>query len=237
MERHALRAGPRRGGGTASVAFDIGVRKGQSVARLADTMRRVRPDSALLSIDTFLGRPGHWDRSRADRIVGSLGLVHGWPSLHCQLLSNMVLSGHAERIVPLPQTSDNAAVIFTQLRLRPELIHIDAAHEYEPVKRDIENYWALLMPGGLMVGDDNPWPGVKKAADEFAAARRLYLQVEVRSGSSASGPDRPGKGTAPGRRAAPHGSGAPNPVAGCAPDGPRAFPATPRAGGDIRYPG
>ncbi|MFH5925938.1 class I SAM-dependent methyltransferase [Roseomonas xinghualingensis] len=159
------------------LAFDIGVWKGQSVACIAETMRRVRPDSALLAIDTFLGSPGHWDRKREDRIVDSLGLVHGWPSLYWQFLSNMVHTGHAERVVPLPQTSDNAAVILTHLRLRPDLVHIDAAHEYEPVKRDIEAYWNLLRPGGIMIGDDYPWPGVKQAADEFAAAKGLTLEI------------------------------------------------------------
>ena len=89
----------------------------------------------------------------------------------------MVLTGHAERVVPLPQTSDNAAVILRKLRLRPDLIHIDAAHEYEPVRRDLENYWALLRPGGILIGDDYPWPGVKRAADEFAAAQGLPLEV------------------------------------------------------------
>ena len=161
-----------------ALAFDIGVWKGQSVASLSNAMRNARPDSALLAIDTFLGSPEHWDRGRADRIMDSLGLVHGWPSLYWQFLSNMVLSGHAERVVPLPQTSENAAVILAKLRLRPELIHIDAAHEYEPVKRDIADYWALLKPGGIMIGDDYPWPGVKQAADEFAAEKGIPLEVE-----------------------------------------------------------
>lgn len=161
-----------------ALAFDVGVWKGQSVTHLAEAMRRVRPDSALLAIDTFLGSPEHWDRRRADRIVDSLGLVHGWPSLYWQFLSNMVLSGHAERVVPLPQTSDNAALILRRLGLRADLIHIDAAHEYEPVKRDLENYWALLRPGGILVGDDYAWPGVKQAADEFAARMGLRLEVE-----------------------------------------------------------
>ena len=161
-----------------ALAFDIGVWKGQSVVRLSEAMRKVRPDSALLAIDTFLGSPGHWNRSRPDGIVESLGLVHGWPSPYWQFLSNMVLSGHAERVVPLPQTSDNAAAILQRLRIRAELIHIDAAHEYEPVKRDIGNYWALLRPGGIMIGDDYPLPGVKQAADEFAARMKLPLEVD-----------------------------------------------------------
>jgi hypothetical protein len=160
-----------------AIAIDVGVWKGQSVARLSEAMRRVRPDSVLLAIDTFLGSPGHWDRTRPDRISDSLGLVHGWPSLYWQFLSNMVHTGHAERVVPLPQTSDNAAILVAKLRLRPDLVHIDAAHEYEPVKRDIEIYWKLLRPGGIMVGDDYPWPGVKQAADEFAAANKLELEV------------------------------------------------------------
>ncbi|MCR0984340.1 class I SAM-dependent methyltransferase [Roseomonas populi] len=160
------------------LALDVGVWKGQSAVSIAEAMRRVRPDSALLAIDTFLGSPEHWNRERADRIMDSLGLVHGWPGLYWQFLSNMVHSGHADRVVPLPQTSENAAVILRRLGLRPDLVHIDAAHEYEPVRRDIEAYWALLRPGGVLIGDDYAWPGVKRAADEFAAAQRLPLEVQ-----------------------------------------------------------
>ncbi|TPG47273.1 class I SAM-dependent methyltransferase [Roseomonas nepalensis] len=163
---------------TPRIALDIGVWKGQSTAFLAEAMRKARPDSALISIDTFLGSHEHWNRDRPDRIMDSIGLVHGWPSLYWQFLSNMVHSGHAERVVPLAQTSDNAAVILGRLRIRPDLVHIDAAHEYDPVRRDIENYWALLRPGGILIGDDYPWPGVKQAADEFAGKHGLEMVVE-----------------------------------------------------------
>jgi len=160
-----------------ALVLDVGVWKGQSVACLAEAMRRVVPDSALLAIDTFLGSPEHWNRDREDRILDSLRLEHGWPGLYWQFLSNMVHSGHAERVVPLAQTSGNAAAILRRLRLRPDLVHIDAAHEYEPVRRDIADYWELLRPGGLLVGDDYAWPGVKRAADKFAAANGLELRV------------------------------------------------------------
>ena len=40
-------------------------------------------------------------------------------------------------IIPLPQTSENAAVILSRLGIRAGLIHIDTAHEYEPIMRDI----------------------------------------------------------------------------------------------------
>lgn len=88
------------------LARDVGVWKGRSAAFLAEAIRRVRPKSALVSIDTFLGRHEHWNRDRPDRIMESIGHVHGWPSLYWQFLSNMVLSGRAERVLPLAQTSD-----------------------------------------------------------------------------------------------------------------------------------
>ncbi|WP_424134278.1 class I SAM-dependent methyltransferase [Roseomonas chloroacetimidivorans] len=159
------------------LALDLGAWKGQSTATLAEAMRRVRPDSALLAVDTFLGSVEHWNRARKDRIMDSLGLVHGWPGLYWQFLSNMVLTGHSERVVPLPQTSDNAAAILARLRLNLDLVHIDAAHEYGAVRRDVEAYWALLRPGGILIGDDYPWPGVKQAADEFAAAQGLPIEL------------------------------------------------------------
>jgi len=160
------------------IAFDVGVWKGQSAATLAEAMRRVRPDSALVAIDTFLGSPEHWNRERPDRIWESLGLRHGWPGLYWQFLSNMVLAGHSDRVVPFPQTGENAVTVLRRLKIRAHLIHIDAAHEYEPVKRDIHQYWSLLRGGGVMVGDDYPWPGVKQAADEFAARKGLPLEVD-----------------------------------------------------------
>ena len=70
-------------------------------------------------------------------------------------------------IIPLPQTSENAAVILSRLGIRAGLIHIDAAHEYEPIMRDIRTYWELLERAGYLVGDDYvpEWPDVGRAAE------------------------------------------------------------------------
>jgi hypothetical protein len=65
-------------------------------------------------------------------------------------------------VVPLPQSSEHAAIILSRLGIRAGLIHIDAAHEYDPVMRDVRTYWELLEPGGYLVGDDyvDVWPDV-----------------------------------------------------------------------------
>jgi hypothetical protein len=89
-------------------------------------------------------------------------------------------TGFQDLVVPFAQTSENAAVILSKLGIRAGLIHIDAAHEYEPVMRDIRAYWELLEPGGYLVGDDYEarWQDVVRAANEFAESVGQQLTVE-----------------------------------------------------------
>ncbi|WP_159997517.1 class I SAM-dependent methyltransferase [Roseomonas sp. 18066] len=158
--------------------IDVGVWKGASVAFFCKAMAKHALPGAVIAVDTFLGSPEHWNRERKDNIFASLRLRHGMPGLYWQFISNMAHLGLQDRVVPLAQTSENAAVILQRLRVKAELIHIDAAHEYEPVLRDARRFWALLAPGGVLVGDDYPWPGVAKAAQEFAAEIGQELVVE-----------------------------------------------------------
>jgi hypothetical protein len=160
-----------------SLIFDVGVWKGMSCMYLAGMQRDMGIEGAVVAIDTFLGSPEHWRLDRSDRIDESLRIQHGWPGLYWQFISNVLWSGCEDRVLPLAQTSENAAVILQRLRVRADLIHIDAAHEYEPVLRDCRRYWALLKPGGVLVGDDYDWKGVAKAAHEFAAELGQELEV------------------------------------------------------------
>ena len=47
-----------------------------------------------------------------------------------------------------------AAVWFEQNCPYIDVVHLDAAHEYENVLADIRKYWKLLRPGGILLGDD-----------------------------------------------------------------------------------
>lgn len=160
------------------VILDVGVWKGRSACFLAHQLARLKIDGVVVAIDTFQGSPEHWNRDRPDRAFDSLRLRHGYPGLYWQFLSNVVLTGMHSRILPLAQTSENAALILRRLKLKAELIHIDAAHEYEPVLRDARLYWSLLAPGGALVGDDFEWEGVARAAREFAAEVGQALEVQ-----------------------------------------------------------
>jgi predicted O-methyltransferase YrrM len=70
--------------------------------------------------------------------------------------------------VPLPQTSENAAQILTRLKIKADLVYIDAAHDFQSVLNDLTLYGELLQPDGVMVGDDFQSEPVARAARQYA---------------------------------------------------------------------
>jgi Methyltransferase domain len=160
-----------------SLIMEVGVWKGASVIFMAEQLRSAKMSSVVIAVDTFLGSVTHLARpeSRA-----SLMCRHGWPQLYYQFMANVVRRNLQDYVCPFAQTSETAFQYFVQLKLRPEVVHIDAAHDYDSVSRDITNYFSLLAPGGALVGDDfmAEWPEVVWAATEFAKRNRLSLQQQ-----------------------------------------------------------
>lgn len=79
----------------------------------------------------------------------------------------------------------NSEEAFKELEKKDEkldFVYIDANHNYEFVKRDIENYWKLLKKGGLMVGHDFAFYSVAKAVVEFAEKRNLKVITKAKDG-------------------------------------------------------
>ena len=60
-----------------------------------------------------------------------------------------------------------------------DLIFIDAIHEYEPVKQDIQHALTMLAKGGILAGHDYmaAWPGVIKAVDELIPEREVRYSI------------------------------------------------------------
>jgi hypothetical protein len=161
-----------------SVVVDVGVWKGASTVHLAEIMKRSEIGGVVIAVDTFLGSPEHC--MPGQRFFDLIPRRHGVPLLYEQFLANIVRAGVAEYVVPLPQTTGNAAIMLQWLHIHPNLVHVDAAHEYEAVLADARAYWKILAPGGALIGDDyhSSWPGVVRGADEFAA--EVGQKIEVR---------------------------------------------------------
>jgi predicted O-methyltransferase YrrM len=174
-------------------ACEVGSWKGMSAANIASTMKRVSPAGCeLVCVDTWSGAPEFWTwQSRVDlndhsKSIRDLQLVNGYPTIYYQFLANMKKLDLQDIVTPLPVPSSVAYEIFRYFGVQFDLIYVDAAHEYKDVKQDIDMYWELLAPGGMMLGDDygtNCWLGVTKAVDEFA--RKMCRNVTVAMKKSA----------------------------------------------------
>jgi hypothetical protein len=82
------------------------------------------------------------------------------------ILSCRVAEKFRDRAHIIPETSADASKLFQNNYF--DFVYLDAGHEYEDLKNDIE-YWLLKVKrGGWICGHDYPnAPGVKQAVDEL----------------------------------------------------------------------
>ena len=90
--------------------------------------------------------------------------------------------GLEQYVIPFPTPSRLAYTVLSRHGVLADLIHIDAAHEYEDVLEDMKLWWELLAPKGVLLGDDfepeHAWPGVRRAVKEFAAQQKVSYSVQ-----------------------------------------------------------
>jgi acetyltransferase-like isoleucine patch superfamily enzyme len=163
-----------------AMIVEVGTWKGASAIHMADVCAEIGLQSEIVCIDTWLGNWQHWSRTEGIGSRTDLQMVNGFPTLYYQFLSNVISKGHQNTITPLPLTGVAAAKLFAAYKLRPNLIYIDGDHEYESVIGDLRGWLALMDPGGVLLGDDYDFPGVKQAVDEMSADQTYLCSVSGR---------------------------------------------------------
>jgi Methyltransferase domain len=150
---------------------EVGTWKGRSAINMARLCRERGLATQIVCIDTWLGTIESYTwRDRNPMIHDSLRLRHGWPQIYYQFLANVVRHGFQDMITPLAQTSEIGARLLAHHKIVPDLIYIDASHDYADVYRDIVAFFNLLRLGGVLLGDDYlEWEGVTRAVNEIAA--------------------------------------------------------------------
>lgn len=157
--------------------IEVGSWKGQSAITMGKTLRSLDIKCEIRCVDTWLGALEFWwaqDQSR------NLRLKNGYPQVYYQFLSNVVHNNMEDIILPFPTTSDIAHRFFKKSNITAQLIYIDASHEEGDVYRDISNYYELLLPGGVIFGDDytKSWPGVQLDVKKFSDQIGVDYSVE-----------------------------------------------------------
>lgn len=167
------------------LVIEVGVWKGGSTMTMARKMRELQLDSVVLSVDTWLGSSEHW---LIPEQFFDLGFESGYPKLYHRFASNVVSEDLQDYVVPLPLDSNNAVVVCKDRGLRPQVMHIDAGHDYASVMADLSAWWPLIEPGGVLIADDyfpegGGWPGVLAAVDDFFKVHS-HVSFESTSGKA-----------------------------------------------------
>jgi hypothetical protein len=155
------------------VGAEVGTWKGDFAAWL---LRRANP-TRLHLIDPWESRPdpAYADARYGDRKPGSQERLDAIYDSVCQRFASEISDG---RVLIHRSRALDAVGGLESL----DWAYLDGDHTYEAVKAELERFYPLIRPGGALAGDDSGragwWEdGVRRAVDEFAAAREGQLTV------------------------------------------------------------
>jgi hypothetical protein len=162
-----------------ALIVEVGTWKGASAIHMAREAKRRGVPTEIICVDTWLGSAE--TLVRRDGSFRDLRHLHGYPQLYFQFLANVLHEGVEDTIVPLPQTSENAARALEKLGIRPYLVYLDASHDGRSVERDLEAWFPLLSDTGALIGDDfveEQRPDLVRAVRGFADQRGLEVHSD-----------------------------------------------------------
>lgn len=135
-----------------SVFVEVGCWKGKSISYMGVEVVNSGKNIKCYAVDTWRGSAEHqWDvLIREDK-------------LYDLFLENIKPISHV--ITPVRKPSIEAAKDFADGSI--DIVYIDANHDYEEVKKDIEAWLPKIKKGGIISGHDyGGWPGVTRAVNE-----------------------------------------------------------------------
>ena len=152
----------------AELIIEVGTWCGMSAINMGSYCKEKGMNTKIYCVDTWLGAY-EWREQAAVSPASDLMLKHAYPTVYYQFISNVIHSGLQDYILPFVNTSLITGRFFQRREVKSKLIYIDASHEYEDVVLDLKYYYPLLEEGGIIFGDDYPWPDVNKAVNEFGS--------------------------------------------------------------------
>lgn len=146
--------------------IEVGAWLGSSTRHIASV---IPEDGKVYAID-------HWQGS-IEHQEGNNAYYKALPYLYQQFLSNVIHAGLTNKIIPLQMSSLEAAQHLSEtLDERPDMVYLDASHDYRSVYEDLCAWYPFVQNYGILCGDDWSWVSVRKAVKQFAKERNLRLK-------------------------------------------------------------
>lgn len=142
---------------------EVGCKEGRTTGHILKNV----PDARVIAIDPWCAMP-----QQKDVKGGETYEEWDFAKIEAEFWQN--IGDAKERCTMIRDTSEAAAALLANPRndlqcslaiQGADIVFIDAAHDYENVKLDIQRWWPLVRDGGMLVGHDynHKWPGVERA--------------------------------------------------------------------------
>jgi hypothetical protein len=125
------------------------------------------PDSIVITID-------HW-KGGSPTVQQNPFYAAKLPTLYETFLVNCWQ--YKDRLIPMRTTTLLGLDEIYACGLTPDLFYVDAAHDYDSVKADIEKIYQLF-PHSMITGDDWAHPPVRAAVTDFASNYNFKVKAE-----------------------------------------------------------
>lgn len=143
---------------------EVGVWMGRSIIYLAQECQRLGKRVRLVAVDTFVGEKDQPEHAEAVASAGG--------SLRRIFEQNVRMCGVEDMIEVVECDSAAAASRFAEGEVAG--VFIDAAHDYESVRRDVAAWTPRVRPGGILAGHDADHEPVMRAVGELLpSAQRI----------------------------------------------------------------
>lgn len=151
--------------------LELGAWLGQSTRFFLDAF----PQAKVVTIDTWEGSPEHQNPKRRDAHI----LQPLLPVLKETFTTNCW--EYRKRLVGIRGKTTRGLEVAQKAKFKPDLIFVDAGHDYDSVLSDLEKSYEL-WPDAVLVGDDWRWinpetktSSVKEAVMDFKKGKKLIL--------------------------------------------------------------
>lgn len=121
------------------------------------------PQATVIAVDHWKGSPEHFEMQEC---------VIKLPILYESFIANCWDYKH--RLIPMKTTTLEALQEIHQAGIIPDLIYIDAGHDFDAVLNDLETTYRYF-PAIQITGDDWGWPTVRNAVVLFAERHDLTV--------------------------------------------------------------
>lgn len=142
------------------LVVELGSWLGQSSRFILDRA----PNATIICVDHWNGSPEHVERE--SDVLSTL--YDAFLSLCWEL---------RDRIIPIRATTSGGLKIIASFGLTPDLIYVDASHDYDDVKADID-LSHRLFPTSTLIGDDYAnFVDVRRAVAHFVRDNNRIVRV------------------------------------------------------------